>query len=85
MAHRVAILEPDAEERAALEAVLRRAGYEPLDQDLCSELLERHQSMAFQFEALAPLSDARLIIMDSQLPGLDGVTAIRLFPLPRLQ
>jgi|GEM_PF-2739548 len=79
MAHRVAILEPDAEERAALEAALRRAGYEPLDQELCSELLERHQSMAFQFEALSPLSDARLIIMDSQLTGLDGVTAIRLF------
>ncbi len=79
MAHTVAILEPDAKERATLEATLRRAGYAPLDQDLSTELLERHQSMAFQFEVLAPLGDARLIIMDSQLPGLDGIAAIRLF------
>ncbi len=78
MVLRVAVLEPDTRERTLLEKTLKRKGYQPVEHDLNAETINQRLSMAFQFEVLAPLADAHLIIMESRFPGLDGITLIRL-------
>lgn len=72
---RVLLIEDNASNRRLLGDHLRRGGYQVTEASTADEGL-----------ALAFAGDFRLVVMDIQLPGMDGLTATRLLrqnPLTR--